>query len=70
MCVGIPGKVVEIKNKRAKVKQGDHLHWWDLGLIQEKVEVGDYLLSYQEAAINKLTPKQAQETLGLLAGND
>lgn len=66
MCLGIPGKVVQIKNNQAKVKQGDHFHWLDLSLIKEKVIIGDYLLSYQNAAINKISQDEAEKTLKLL----
>jgi hydrogenase assembly chaperone HypC/HupF len=66
MCIGIPGKVIDIKDNQAKVKQDDHCHWLDLSLIDQPVKKGDYLLSYQNAAINKLSKKQAEEVLTLL----
>ncbi|MBN1263170.1 MAG: HypC/HybG/HupF family hydrogenase formation chaperone [Candidatus Pacebacteria bacterium] len=65
MCLGIPGRVIEIKENQAKVEQDGHSHWLDLGLITEKVEVGDFLLSYQQMAINKVAPREAQKTLKL-----
>ena len=68
MCVAIPGKVIEIKNKKAKVVQADHTHWLDTSLIDEEVKVGDYLLAYQEAAINKLTETDALKVIDLLQG--
>lgn len=70
MCVGLPGKVIEIKGKEAKLKQGDHFHWVDISGI-DKVEIGDYLLTYQEAAINKVSASEAEEILKLMdsAGN-
>lgn len=66
MCLGVPGKVIEIKGQRAKVKQPDHEHWIDTSMIDEKVGIGDYLLSYQEAAINKVSPSEAKEILSLI----
>lgn len=66
MCIGIPGKVLKIKGKKAKIKQGDHSHWVDISPIQEKVKIGDYLITYQTAAINKISKKEAKETLNLL----
>lgn len=65
MCVGLPGKVVEIKGKTAKIKQGGHFHWVDVSGIDE-VKIGDYLLTYQEAAINKVSAKEAEEVLKLM----
>ena len=66
MCLGIPGKVIKIKDKKVKVDQGDHCHWLDISLIDDVVKLGDYLLSYQHAAINKISKKQALEVLKLL----
>jgi len=63
MCLGVPGKVIEVKGQKAKVKLPDHEHWLDTRLIEKGVKVGDYLLSYQEAAINKVSAKQAEEIL-------
>ncbi len=66
MCVGIPGKVISIKGKRAKIKQGEHFHWVDLSSLQEKVKKGDYLITYQEVAVNKISSKEAKEILKLM----
>ncbi len=66
MCIGIPGKVTEIKNNRAKVKQKGHFHWLDLAMIEQKISVGDYLLSYQGFAINRITPSEAKKALEIL----
>ena len=68
MCVGMPGKVIQVKNSRAQIKTTDHTHWVDISLIQEKVQKGNYLICYQDAAINKITPAAAQEVLSLLGG--
>ena len=67
MCLGIPGKVIQIKGQKAKLKLPDHEHWVDTTLIDEGVKLGDYLLTYQEAAINKVPSDQAKETLKLLS---
>ena len=66
MCISIPGKIILIKEKRAKVKQGDHFHWLDIASLQEKVRVGDYLIAYQNIAINKIAPKEAEEIVNLM----
>jgi hydrogenase assembly chaperone HypC/HupF len=66
MCLGIPGKVIKVKGKQAKVKLPDHEHWVDITMIEDDVKIGDYLLSYQNAAINQIRPKQAKEILRLL----
>jgi len=66
MCVGVPGKVIKMKDNKAKVKQGDHFHWLDVSMISGGVKKGDWLLSYQNAAINKVSEKSALETISLL----
>ena len=53
-----------------KIKLPDHEHWVDITMIEEGVKIGDYLLSYQEAAINKISPHQAKEVFKLLKQTD
>ncbi|MFH0814928.1 MAG: HypC/HybG/HupF family hydrogenase formation chaperone [Candidatus Falkowbacteria bacterium] len=59
MCIGIPQKVLEIKDKMARVQSGDHEHWLDISAMDEPINVGDFLLSYQGVAINKITASEA-----------
>lgn len=66
MCVGIPQKVVEVKGRTAKVEQDGHFHLLDTATLETQVKVGDYLIAYQGAAINKISPKQAKEIIKLL----
>jgi len=66
MCIGIPGKVILIKGENAKIKQGGHLHWVDISSLEDEVKKGDYLITYQETAINKISPQSAKEILGLM----
>jgi len=66
MCVGIPGQVILIKDKKAKIKQGEHFHWIDISPLDEEVKEGDYLLTYQGVAINKIAIEEAEEILKLM----
>ncbi len=66
MCINIPGKVILIKEENAKIKQRGHFHWVDISSLKDEVKKGDYLLTYQEAAINKISPKNAKEILRLM----
>ena len=68
MCIGVPGKIVSIRGKEAKIKQGGHFHWVGISSLQEKVKMGDYLITYQDTAINKVLPKEAEEILKLMDG--
>jgi hydrogenase assembly chaperone HypC/HupF len=66
MCLGFPGQVVSVRKNKAKVKTSAHCHWVDTSALELPVKVGDYLISYQNVAINKVTPGEAQEILKLL----
>jgi len=66
MCISVPGKVILIKGKDAKIKQKGHFHWVDISLLKDKIKKGDYLITYQNTAINKISPKDAEEILRLM----
>ncbi len=38
MCIGIPGKIILIKGKKAKIKQGSNFHWVDISSLENKVK--------------------------------
>ena len=67
MCIGLPSKIIELKNNQAKVAQGDHTLWLDIAMVSdENLQVGDYVLSYQNAAINKISREEAEKVIELL----
>jgi hydrogenase assembly chaperone HypC/HupF len=68
MCISVPCKVILIKGRNVKIKQGDHFHWVNISLIGNEVKKGDYLVTYQKAAINKISQKAAKEILMLMDG--
>jgi len=68
MCVGLPGKVIAKKGKKIKIEQNDHFHWIDISCIGEEIKIGDYLITYQGAAINKVSTEEAEEILRLMDG--
>jgi len=65
MCLGIPGRIEAIEDSTATVSFGTVKREVDVRLL-ENVKVGDYVLVHAGFAINKLSEKDAQETLGLL----
>lgn len=66
MCLGIPGKITEIKdNLMASVEMGDIERDVSLQLLPE-AEVGDYVLIHTGFAIQRLDEDEANETLRLL----
>lgn len=65
MCLGIPGKVIEINKNLAKVEVGGVLRDVSLDLCPE-VSIGDFVLIHTGFAIQRLDEKDAEETLDLL----
>jgi len=65
MCLGIPGKIIEIGENVAKVDVGGLLRDISLDLCPE-VSVGEYVLIHTGFAIQKVDEKEAKETLELL----
>jgi hydrogenase expression/formation protein HypC len=65
MCLGIPGKVIEIEKNLAKVDVGGLVRDISIELCPE-VSVGEYVLIHTGFAIQKVDEKEAEETLELL----
>ena len=65
MCLGIPGKVVEIEKNVAKVDVGCLLRDISLDLCPD-VSIGEYVLIHTGFAIQKVDAEEAEETLDLL----
>ena len=65
MCLGIPGKVLEIEKNVAKVDVGGLSRDISLDLCPD-VSVGEYVLIHTGFAIQKVDEKEAKETLELL----
>ncbi len=65
MCLGIPGRVVEIEERMAKVDVGGLMREISLELCPE-VSIGDYVLIHTGFAIHKVDEAEALETLKIL----
>lgn len=65
MCLGVPGKIIEITRNVAKVDVGGFLRDISLELCPG-VSIGEYVLIHTGFAIQKVDEKEAQETLELL----
>ncbi len=65
MCLGIPGKVIEIEKNMAKVDVGGMVREISLDLCPD-VSVGEYVLIHTGFAIHKVDEAEAEETLKLL----
>ncbi|MGQ4834013.1 MAG: HypC/HybG/HupF family hydrogenase formation chaperone [Candidatus Asgardarchaeia archaeon] len=64
MCLGIPGKVIEIKGNIAVVDFGGVKKEAIISLLED-VKVGEYVIVHAGYAIEKLRPEEAEETLKL-----
>ncbi len=66
MCLAIPGLVCElISEKRVMVDITGVKREADTSLLDEALEVGDYVLVHTGFIISKLDPEQAKEDLKL-----
>lgn len=65
MCLGVPGRIVEIEKNVAKVDVGGILRDISLDLCPD-VSIGEYVLIHTGFAIHKVDEAEAQETLKLL----
>ena len=66
MCLGTPMKVVSVKENIAVCETGGIRRDVNIFLIEEPLNVGDYVLVHVGYAIEKIDPHRAQETIFLL----
>ena len=69
MCLGIPGKVIEIDDtplmKMGKVDFGGVVREISLGYVPE-VKLGDYVIVHAGFAISQIDEQEAHETIKLM----
>jgi len=65
MCLGVPGRVIEIEELTANVDFWGVKRKVRLETVDEPVQVGDYLLVHVGFAIRRIPPEQIEETLEL-----
>jgi len=65
MCYAVPAKITRLKGDTATVDYGGVRKETNVSLIREP-KTGDYVLVHAGFAIEKLTPKDAEESLSLL----
>ncbi len=63
MCLQIPGRVISIEGNKALISQAGNMKYVDISLIEAKL--GDYVLISADMAIQKLSKKEAEESLKL-----
>jgi hydrogenase expression/formation protein HypC len=65
MCLGVPGKVLSIDGLTATVDFFGVQKELRLDIVDEPVQVGDYVLNHVGFAIRRIPPEEVQETLAL-----
>jgi hydrogenase expression/formation protein HypC len=65
MCLGVPGKVLAIDGLNATVDFFGVKKELRLDIVDEPVQVGDYVLNHVGFAIRRIPTEEVQETLAL-----
>lgn len=65
MCLGVPGKVLAIDGLTATVDFFGVKKALRLDIVDEPVQVGDYVLNHVGFAIRRIPPDEVQETVAL-----
>jgi hydrogenase expression/formation protein HypC len=65
MCLGIPMQVRQIKGNVAKAVLSGTTRLVYLDVLDEEVQVGDYVIVHAGFAIHKIDETEAKETLDL-----
>jgi hydrogenase expression/formation protein HypC len=66
MCLGVPMEVVKIAGNRAWVSAGGTKREIRLNIVDERPEVGDYVIVHAGFAIHRIDEEAAKETLEML----
>ena len=65
MCLSIPARIVSVNGSMAEVNAGGTIFKAGLHMI-ENAKAGDYILLHAGFAIQKISEKEAEETLKLI----
>jgi hydrogenase expression/formation protein HypC len=65
MCLGVPGRVIEVHGATATVDFFGVRRETRLDVVDEPVAPGDYILNHVGFAIRKIPADEIQETLAL-----
>ncbi|MFC1517921.1 HypC/HybG/HupF family hydrogenase formation chaperone [Candidatus Margulisiibacteriota bacterium] len=66
MCLSVPGEVLSINGDRAEVSVGGTRYHAGIQLVDD-IKVGDYILIHSGFAIQKISKKDADETMAIFA---
>ena len=65
MCLGVPGKVVDVNGLLATVDFWGVRRQIRLEVVDEPVQLGDYILNHVGYAIRRIPPSEVDATLAL-----
>ena len=67
MCISFPGRIIAFKedNEVAILEIGGTEREAALTLLDDKVEIGDYLLCHAGFAIHRIDPDEARKSIAL-----
>jgi hydrogenase expression/formation protein HypC len=65
MCLGVPGKVIDINGSMATVDFWGVRRQVNLDIVDEPVKPGDYILNHVGFAIRRIPEESIAETLAL-----
>ena len=65
MCLGVPGKIIDINGSMATVDFWGIRRQVNLDIVDEPVSVGDYILNHVGFAIRRIPEETIAETLAL-----
>jgi hydrogenase expression/formation protein HypC len=63
MCLGVPGRVVEVQGTTAVVDFGGVRRSVALDIVDEEVGTGDHVLVHVGFALRRIAPEDLEETL-------
>ncbi len=66
MCLGFPGKIIEMDELTAIVDIAGTKREVSLAMLPDEVAIGDYVMVHVGFAIAKMDEKEAEETLKTL----
>ena len=66
MCIAVPVKILAIDGEHATVDYGGLKRDVSISLVKSQVQTGDYVIIHAGAAIQRIDPEDAQETIALM----
>jgi len=65
MCLGIPGQIISIEGQSAIVDFWGSRKSIRLDILEERVQLGDYVIEHEGVAVRRIPPMDVDDTLAL-----